>query len=233
MKFIGKVNVRIALALLIAFIAIGGAFAQPMAVTAQSQACYPYYIVKPGDNLYRIALAAGTSWQTLMYINGIYNPNIIFVGQRICLPPAAPGASPTPIIVKTATKAPTAIPPTPKPGTPVPPTPVTSGIALPPPGVFPSITLNTYFAHVGDTLTVTGQNFPTNEPVDIFFTNLGWPYPASSSGSAITSATGTLNTTVGIPLAVDGVPLNGAQIGIMVKGRVTGYFAYNYVNRLP
>lgn len=234
MKFIGKLNVRVALAVLIAIVALSSSFSAPMTVAAQSQGCYPYYTVKAGDNLYRIALAAGTSWQTLMYLNGIYNPNIIYVGQRICLPPAAPGVTATPIVVVTATLRPATLVPTVRPATAVPTTvPNPGGINLPAPGVFPTITLNTYFARVGDTLTIAGLNFPTNEPVDIFFTNLGTPYPASSSGSAVTSATGTLSTTVGIPLAVDGIPLNGAQIGILVKGRVSGYFAYNYFNRLP
>lgn len=53
---------------------------------AQSQpqpAQEEYYVVKPGDNLSRIAAAYGTTYQELARINGIANPNLIYPGQRI------------------------------------------------------------------------------------------------------------------------------------------------------
>ena len=54
-------------------------------VRAQT-ACSPSHVVQPGENLFRIALAAGTTWPVLQQINGIADPNLIFVGQVICLP---------------------------------------------------------------------------------------------------------------------------------------------------
>ena len=42
-----------------------------------------YWYVCRGDTLGQIARYYGTSWQYLAYNNGIYNPNIIFVGQKI------------------------------------------------------------------------------------------------------------------------------------------------------
>ena len=43
------------------------------------------YTVKSGDTLYGIALANGLNWQTLAKQNGISDPNVIFVGQKLSL----------------------------------------------------------------------------------------------------------------------------------------------------
>ena len=42
-----------------------------------------YYIVKPGDSLSKIAVMYGTTWQHLMHLNNIKNPNLIYPGERI------------------------------------------------------------------------------------------------------------------------------------------------------
>lgn len=44
------------------------------------------YIVKSGDTLSGIAAKYGTTWQKLASYNGIANPNIINVGQKIAIP---------------------------------------------------------------------------------------------------------------------------------------------------
>ncbi len=43
------------------------------------------YTVKSGDTLYGIALANGLNWQMLAKQNGISDPNVIFVGQKLSL----------------------------------------------------------------------------------------------------------------------------------------------------
>nr|WP_303093579.1 LysM peptidoglycan-binding domain-containing protein [Limosilactobacillus mucosae] len=43
------------------------------------------YTVKSGNTLYGIALANGLNWQTLAKQNGISDPNVIFVGQKLSL----------------------------------------------------------------------------------------------------------------------------------------------------
>ena len=55
------------------------------------------HVVRPGENLYRIALQYGLTYQTLAAANGIANPNHIYVGQRLVIPGAggAP-SSPSP-----------------------------------------------------------------------------------------------------------------------------------------
>ena len=44
-----------------------------------------YYIVQPNDSLSQIAAKYGTTWQKLMYLNNIKNPNLIYAGERIRL----------------------------------------------------------------------------------------------------------------------------------------------------
>ncbi|HIX29570.1 MAG TPA: LysM peptidoglycan-binding domain-containing protein [Candidatus Blautia stercoravium] len=42
-----------------------------------------YYLVKPGDTLSGIAAQYGTSYQHLAQINGIEDPNMIYVGRKL------------------------------------------------------------------------------------------------------------------------------------------------------
>ena len=113
---------------------------------------------------------------------------------------------------------------------PTPPPPVTPGgvVVLPPNGVFPSIALSTYYAAPGDTISITGSNFPTNVSVNIFLTPEGTPYGTTSSGTATIANDGTLNTVFTIPEIVNGTPLTGNIIGVMVKDLTTGYYGVNW-----
>ncbi|HLF28503.1 MAG TPA: PA14 domain-containing protein [Anaerolineae bacterium] len=45
-----------------------------------------YYTVKPGDTLGKIAIAYGTSVGALQQANNLRNPNLIYVGMRLCIP---------------------------------------------------------------------------------------------------------------------------------------------------
>lgn len=51
-----------------------------------SGGCSSYYRVQHGDTLYSIARYYGTNIQTLMQINGLHNPDIVYVGQNLCIP---------------------------------------------------------------------------------------------------------------------------------------------------
>jgi len=48
--------------------------------------CSAYYTVVAGDWLSRIAQRYGVSWQSIAAANGITNPNLIYPGQRFCIP---------------------------------------------------------------------------------------------------------------------------------------------------
>jgi LysM repeat protein len=45
-----------------------------------------YYIVQPGDTLSAIAWRFGTTVWMIAQANGIWNPNLIYVGQRLYIP---------------------------------------------------------------------------------------------------------------------------------------------------
>jgi LysM repeat protein len=55
---------------------------------------YTSYVVKPGDNLFRIGLAYGVSWVDIAAANGIVNPNVIYPGQVLKIPTNSPGQAP-------------------------------------------------------------------------------------------------------------------------------------------
>ena len=58
------------------------------------------YVVRPGDTLFGIALRFNTTVAALQRANNISNPNLIFVGQRLIIPPpGSTGAVPTAITV--------------------------------------------------------------------------------------------------------------------------------------
>ncbi len=44
------------------------------------------YVVQPGDTLFAIAKATGTTVETLVQLNRLTNPNLIFPGDRLRLP---------------------------------------------------------------------------------------------------------------------------------------------------
>lgn len=52
------------------------------------------HIVQAGENLYRIALRYGITWQELAQLNGITDPTTLRVGQRLILPRGATSAQP-------------------------------------------------------------------------------------------------------------------------------------------
>jgi lysozyme len=47
---------------------------------------YTYYVVQPGDNLFRIGLKYGMSWVWIAEANGITNPHYIVPGQVLKIP---------------------------------------------------------------------------------------------------------------------------------------------------
>jgi LysM repeat protein len=49
-------------------------------------ACGTVYIVKKGDSLAVIAKRHGVTVSAIVACNGIKNPNVIYAGQRLCIP---------------------------------------------------------------------------------------------------------------------------------------------------
>ncbi len=48
--------------------------------------CRAVHVVRPGDNLFRIALRYNYSQYYLAQVNNIPNPALVYVGQQICIP---------------------------------------------------------------------------------------------------------------------------------------------------
>ncbi len=61
-------------------------------IPADAHAQQQVHVVRPGENLYRIALRYGTTVQAIMQANGLRNPNYIWVGQRLIIPTKGGGS---------------------------------------------------------------------------------------------------------------------------------------------
>jgi hypothetical protein len=55
-------------------------------IPAKSGGCAAWYTVRAGNTLYSIGRWYGTTVSALMRANHICNPNLIYVGQRLCIP---------------------------------------------------------------------------------------------------------------------------------------------------
>lgn len=53
--------------------------------TYAASSCLRTYTVRRGDNLFRIGLRFGVRFTRLQALNGLPNPNRIFVGERLCV----------------------------------------------------------------------------------------------------------------------------------------------------
>ncbi len=52
--------------------------------------CAKYHWVQRGETLFRIALRYHTTVANLTWLNGLYNPNRIYAGQRLCVSHGTP-----------------------------------------------------------------------------------------------------------------------------------------------
>ena len=74
-----------AVAVLLSMFAAPLSAAAAPAPVAGGSGCAQFYTVARGDRLFRIALRFGTTVPALAALNGLANPNIIWVGQTLCL----------------------------------------------------------------------------------------------------------------------------------------------------
>jgi LysM repeat protein len=54
------------------------------------------YVVQPGDNLFRIAMRYGTTWEAIAQANGITDVRQVYVGQELVIPTDAQPSQPSP-----------------------------------------------------------------------------------------------------------------------------------------
>ncbi|NDJ87075.1 MAG: LysM peptidoglycan-binding domain-containing protein [Chloroflexi bacterium] len=167
---------------------------------AQTTSCTQTHTVQPGENLFRIGLRYGVSWTTLQQWNNLSNPNVVYVGQVLCVSgPVAPGDPPD-----FGTGGPSVV----YPGNPFGPT-------TEPRIWFPQVTLAQSFQ-------LRGYNFPPNRQVTIAMTTLG-NRPYVPYYLANTDASGEFYVSITIPaeLATAGT--------VAVEATTTGgYYARNW-----
>ena len=183
---------------------------------ASAQACLVEYTVKVGDTLYRIGLTYSIPASVIAAVNGLANPSLIFVGQKLCIPaPATPGPSPTPgpsaTPTKTATPAPTAA------GGPT---------AVPTTGPIPGFVIPTFsiVSVVRNTsVTIKTANFPANQTFDVSMGHIGALGVGYAAGTVNSGAGGVFTTTLTIPAAL----ANVAQIAVRLQS-ASGYYSYGW-----
>jgi LysM repeat protein len=75
------------LAVTLALVPLAG-FAHP----AEAGGCASYHVVRPGETVTIIAAHYGVNAHTLAQVNGLSNPDWVYVGMRLCIPGQAPPA---------------------------------------------------------------------------------------------------------------------------------------------
>ena len=190
-------------------------------VSAQTQNCASQYTVKAGDNLYRIGLAHKVSYTQIAQANNLANPNLIFVGQVLCIP-AAGTAAPTatgPTPTRTNTPAATATTAATATRTATPP----AGTAAPAPTfAIPSFTI--VGVQAGTNVTIRTANFPANQT----FTALMGPIGSMGvggvqAGTVNSGAGGVFTATIPIPASMATTP----QIALRLQSPA-GYYSYGW-----
>ncbi len=102
-RFVGKfvISAVLGLLFLVATFIVSAPSAQAYASTSCSRSDQSYHVVE-GDTLSKIAFGYDTSWSALASHNHLANPNLIYIGQTVCIPAqGAPTSAPTPAQQKT------------------------------------------------------------------------------------------------------------------------------------
>lgn len=183
------------------------------------QNCVATYVVRSGDTLYNISLSfPPVTWPEIARANNITNPNMIFVGQSLCIPAAGtpPAATPT-LTAATPTKpAATATPAGPAP------TAVPTAVVTPVPVVVPVFSIKSVTRDTN--VAIAGQNFPASATFTVRMGAMGTlGVNGAEAGTVKTNADGTVSGTVNIPAGLKGTSL----IAIRLEGP-GGYYSYNW-----
>lgn len=86
---------RLVLIVVAAMLVLAAGANLALAAPQASSGCVAYHLVQPGENLFRIGLKYGVTVEALMRANGIYNPNVVYAGQSLCIP-GNPAPNPPP-----------------------------------------------------------------------------------------------------------------------------------------
>ncbi len=81
---------RVILILVATTLVLASAASVAVAAPQAWYTCAAYHTVRYGENLNSISAMYGVSVQALMAANNIYNPNLIYAGQTLCIPGSTP-----------------------------------------------------------------------------------------------------------------------------------------------
>jgi LysM repeat protein len=201
---------------LLSLVLVASLMAAVFVVPAEAGACSANHTVVAGENLYRIGLKYGLPWASIATANNLANPNLIYVGQVLCIPapgtpaPTATGPTPAPSATATPTRTPT---PTATGGTPVPTT---------PPFAIPTITIVAIVRNTS--VTVQTANFPPNQSFNVTMGPIGSAGVGGyAAGTVNSGAGGVFTATVTIPTQM----ANASAIAIRLQSSA-GYYSYGW-----
>ena len=95
-------RVRPVVVMLVSVLLLLGVLLLALAPQVQAGGCVSRYTVQPGDTLSAIAWRLGTTVIELARLNRLRNPNLIRIGQTLCLPAEARMETPTPPVPTTS-----------------------------------------------------------------------------------------------------------------------------------
>jgi LysM repeat protein len=199
-----------------------------MFVPVGAQNCASQYTVVAGDNLYRIGVRHNVPWPQIASANNLANPNLIFVGQVLCIPtpgtagPTATGPTPTRTRTPAATTAATAT----RTATPAA---TAAGTAAPSatPGAVPTFAIPTFEivgVQAGTSVTIRTANFPANQAFTALMGPIGsMGVNGTPAGTVNSGAGGVFTATIPIPASMATTP----QIALRLQSPA-GYYSFGW-----
>lgn len=181
--------------------------------------CTVQHTVRAGENLFRIGLRYGVGWPAIAAANNLANPNLIYIGQVLCIPGAATATStPTPASgTPSATATATTTPPT------ATATLLPTATPLPTlrPGTIPTFRITAVARD--KTVTIQAFDFPAAQQFDVTMGPMGTRGLNGTRVGAQDSGTGFFTATYNIPANLFGA----RQLSIRLQS-ASGYYSYNW-----
>ncbi|MFP4321925.1 MAG: LysM peptidoglycan-binding domain-containing protein [Anaerolineales bacterium] len=172
------------------------------------------HTVTDDDTLFGISQQYDEAISQIAQANNIDNLQLVFVGEALLIPPVE-GTLPPPLTGG---------------GTdPETQPPATGGVHQPPPDTIPNLSITPRTAGPGDTVTVSGSNYPGNTEVVLYLDKPSQNLRSDALESVQTAADGTFTTMLEIPQTWDGT-LSVTQPTVSISGYAQsgGYWAMNY-----
>jgi hypothetical protein len=187
-----------------------------------AQTCATQYTVKAGDNLFRIGLAHKVPFMDIARANNLTNPNLIFVGQVLCIPvagTAGPTATgPTPTRTNTPAATVTAAPTPTRTATPP------AGATTVPVPTFAIPTFDIVSVVRGTSVTIRTANFPPNQTFTALMGPIGsMGVGGTNAGTVNSGAGGVFTATISIPASMAATN----QIALRLQSPA-GYYSFGW-----